>query len=168
MRPRPILATAVLLLAVTATVTGCVAVPELPPRTTRPAVELAPHDDRPPTPLPSAWPPPTQDAPREALALTDPTDPASAAPSPAGTPRATARPPAVDASPAHPPGHAQRSADKPRSAKKPRPKPAAVPKRTVAPRPASTAGDLRALCREAERVQIPYGVPALCRGTYGR
>ncbi|MEU7032026.1 hypothetical protein AB0A60_35675 [Streptomyces sp. NPDC046275] len=151
-------------------VTGCVAVPSSPPAgPPRPPAGLAPADDRPPSPLPSPWPDPTQAPPRETLASTGPAPADAKAPatgrqargtSPAPAPRTPARhgPAAHHHGTGHPVPPKRTPSPKSRTKKKPTP-----PKATPRPRPASTAGDLRQLCRDAQHVQLPNGVQGLCR-----
>ncbi|MFD9047932.1 hypothetical protein [Streptomyces zaomyceticus] len=181
MHPRP----TTVLLAVLLT-SGCMAVPHTPAPVppTRPA-GLAPANERPPVPLPT-WPAPAQGAPREELATTGAL-PASASTTPAA--------PAAPAPEKHPRAHPEagqsdrrtqprkRPGVSPVTAKK-SPKPVNVGRRTTPPKvqapkekkrpaarrqqPAGGQPDMRQLCREAGRINVPMGAADLCRSAYGR
>ncbi|MFF5973941.1 hypothetical protein ACFY7C_20660 [Streptomyces sp. NPDC012769] len=155
-------------LGVLLAVTGCVAVPGAPPTgPARPPASLAPADDRPPAPLDGAWPSPTQAPPRQSLEDT--------APSSASTPEQPAPRPVPPAKTKGPQKAHKKTSKKilkstpktPRKSppKTPSKKPPRKPSQKAAtPRPA----DMRELCREAHRIRLPHGIPALCRDAYGR
>ncbi|MEV5970362.1 hypothetical protein [Streptomyces sp. NPDC051921] len=157
-----------LLVGLLLTVSGCVAVPSAPPAPARPPAGLSPADDRPPAPLPREWPSPTQDTPREALDTTDPApvgDPPSPRP---GRGRKAPGAPAAERTAPHRTGGRPPRQKATKPPKKPRrSSPAKTPRHAAPPRPVGTPADMRRLCHEAERIQVPYGVPALCRRSYG-
>ncbi|MFG3345705.1 hypothetical protein ACGF1Z_11670 [Streptomyces sp. NPDC048018] len=176
-----------LLVGLLLAVTGCVAVPGVPPTgPARPPAGLAPADDRPPAPLPRDWPAPTQDTPREALDTTDP-DPVPGGPgapaerggTPHGAPAAerAARPGSAGRNESAGRNSAKRNGATRRQVRPKAPQQAKgshrtstakKPHRVTRTRPGAEPADMRRLCREAERIRVPYGVPALCRSQYGR
>ncbi|GAA2776259.1 hypothetical protein VO63_04050 [Streptomyces showdoensis] len=163
-----------LLSALSLALTGCVAVPSPTPAAVRPPAALAPAADRAPAPLPGEWPMPSQAAPREALDAAGPlpaTPPAVPPPVPgrlAAGERPAARPPAHHSLPRserRPAGRTPKPA-KP-APESPQGRAKTRPHRQTAGGPGSRPADMARLCRDAERVRIPYGIPVLCRNTYG-
>lgn len=164
---RPLRTAALLLGALLAT-TGCVAVPASPPPAARPPAGLAPAAERPPVPVPADWPSPTQGPPREALDTTEPR-PAAASPRPAHRERTDGKPAA--ARPRRPSAEyrpAARQTSRTTTTRTKRGTPKTASKRATPKTGRTTrAADMRQLCRDAERIHVPYGIPALCRSTYG-
>ncbi|MET9954465.1 hypothetical protein ABZ135_23380 [Streptomyces sp. NPDC006339] len=159
--------TAPLFLGVLLALTGCVAVPAAPPtHPVRPPAGLAPADDRPPAPLPSEWSSPTQAAPREALEDTTPAAPRRTRDAKARPSSPPAPPPAAPERPRAAPLREKAKAPAAKAPRKKRSKPSKS--RVPQPVPAGRPADMRALCREAVRIGVPYGVPDLCRSTYGQ
>ncbi|KOX24688.1 MULTISPECIES: hypothetical protein [unclassified Streptomyces] len=147
---------------------GCVAVPHgpAPGPPDRPAA-LDPAAERAPSPLPT-WPAPTQAAPRETLATTEPR------PEPARA-RGEKRERERAEGPQRPksPKESKKSKEKKRTGKNraravPHP-PKKKPLRTRSRPSTVTAGqpELRRLCRQAEQIDAPMGAADLCRGMYG-
>lgn len=154
-------------------VTGCVTVPSPPPGPALPPA-LAPAADRSPAPLRSEWPTPTQGVPREELSAIDPSPGSPTPNTPPGRSNQDHGAPAAEHPARRAPAAQHRSSRRQappssRPSKKPHTTTKAkTPKTTVKPRPTAPAADMRELCREAERIRLPYGVPALCRSSYGR